>query len=285
MEMATLGFPIWQLIKNHRQSRKVNQNLAEHEVARELGLTETPIESLVSKNSVKSPMQDLEKCLSKNHYNSFLVYLGSQTFGVENAFFLLKVLCFKRQWDSVFQRAGTETERARMALYRAAVNIFVCLVSLDTAIWAINISGTDYKTLEGLFGEAAGLVAKDRAGESKGAYSRICPWDEPATDHSKNRNELMEMADLRPLRSLGDETLEFTINLDDAIAPDDPLVGFKVPEDFSKMCFDVAYRHIMQVVWTGPWQLYQNHIGGVKEVRCKGCNGACQVFCKTCKKS
>ena len=205
-------------------------------------------------------------------------------FGVENAFFLLKVQCFKRQWDLVHQQASTETWCARLALYRAALNIFICLVSLDTAIWAINISSPDYKALEGLFGEAAGLVAKARPGESKGAYSRICPWDEPAVDQCNVRNEPFEMASLPSQRSLSNESPAFTVNMDDPIASDDPLVGFKIPEHFSEMCFDVAYRHIMQDVWAGHWQMYQNHIGGVREVRCKGGGRIRQLFCKACKR-
>ena len=308
MEMVTLGFAIWQLIRNRRQSRNVNRKLAGHEVAGKIGLPSTPVETLLSNQCERPPMQDLsnqcerppmqdlsnqckrlpmqdlEKCISEKD-NSFLVYLGDQTLGVENAFFLLKVQCFRRQWDSVFEQAGPEIGRARMALYRAAVNIFLCLVSLDTSVLAINISSADYNALEDLFGGAVDLVARDRPGRSKGAYSRICPWEEPATDNINDRHEPIEMAKLHRRRAFGEESPEFTINLDDQIAPEDVLIDFKIPEDFSKTCFDVAYRHIMQMVWTGPWQQYQNYIGGVKEVRGKSCDGICQLVSETCRRS
>ena len=145
MEMVTLGFPIWQLVRNRRASDKINQQLAEHLIAHELGLTGDSIPNSSSKKEKRSPMHDLEKCLSKKN-NSFLSYIGDKTFTAENVFFLLKVQCFMRQWDSVLRRTGTETERVRMALYRAAVNIFICLVWLDTAPCAINISSIDYKS-------------------------------------------------------------------------------------------------------------------------------------------
>ena len=92
-------------------------------------------------------------------------------------------------------------------------------------------------------------MAEGHPGKLKGPYSRVCPWDEAATVISNKSNERIEMVELEARRALGDENTDFTINLDDPVAPDEKLDGFKIPEQFSKMCFDAAYSHIMQVDW------------------------------------
>ena len=255
MEMVTLGFPLYQVYYHKKGVRQTNQALAQWEAAKNLGIsTGSSVITDSSKNRL-SPMGELEECLRTKH-DSFLAYSARHELSAENIQFLLKVLNFKKQWDLLFTKAGAETERARMAMYRAAVNIYICMVYNATAIQPINVESAVYKQLNYLFGDAAALVAGPRPSTPDSTLAQICPWDEPLIDQSNDRNERLQMAYLQNRHSFDNGSTEPIINLNEPLDPNDKLIGFKVPAYFADNCFDKAFASVKYMVWAGPWQNY-----------------------------
>lgn len=272
MEMVTLGFPLAQVYLSKRAARRTNQQLVNHQAVKDLGLSRgSSLVSFSSKGGRWSPIAELDECI-RNKHASFLKFATGQLLMGENVQFLLKVLNFKKQWDLVFTQAGSDAMRARYAMYRAAVNIYVCMVCNATAIQQINVESHVYKQLDRLFGEAAALVASARPGTPNSALAQICPWEEPLIDQSNDRNERIEMANFNSRLSFDHESTEPIVNLDEPVDPNDKLVGIEIPIGFNKFCFDEAYASIRNMVWSGPWQTYVGRNKDNKDKQyCAGC--------------
>ena len=202
-----------------------------------------------------SSLSELDKCLHTNYWH-FLIYCCNQAFAGENVKFLLKVIGFKRAWDNVFAQAGQYTDRACMVMFKSALELYLAMVYEPTAIQQINVEAKIYGQLRTMFEEAAKLVASDRPPTPSSTRSVVAPWDEPLIDQSNDRNERIEMANLVTRNSSDAESARRVLELTQPVEPNDRLIGFHIPGDFSKAVFDAAYGSVKQMVWQDTWPKY-----------------------------
>lgn len=265
MEMVTLSFPIYQVYKHKRSVRETAKAIQEWEYnkGRNVSSTDASIITRGSKGRMWS-MQTLDECLNKNKYDSLQMYASCMELNGENIIFLVKTMNFKKQWDSVFARAGDQVERARMVMFRHALSIYVSLVHDGTSNYPINVESFIYTRLNRIFGAATLLVASRRPTTPMSPISAATPWDEPFSPESgpEASTDYFQMSSLQSpsakRRSFGHDSYEHIISLDDAVDPNDPLADFKVPAEFGKDCFDPAEKSIKYMVWTETWQRYND---------------------------
>lgn len=284
MEMVTLIFPIYQVFRHKRAARENSRVIAEWEVNKR-GAVSTD-GSIITKGSRgrMASMATLDDCLQYN-YTGLQIYASTCELNGENIVFLVRVLNFKRQYETAFAKAGADTEKARMTLFRAALSIYVSLVHDGTSSYPINVESFIYAALHCIFGQATILVASKRPATPPSPISAVTPWDEPATNpfdshpsnpfanpapssnpfdsHPSNASntsetglvEYFEMETLPAPRSFDNGSAEHIIPLEDA-NPNDPLADFKVPAEFDEHVFDKAEKSIKYMVWTETWQRY-----------------------------
>lgn len=255
MELATLGFPIFELFYHKRAVYKTTRAIAQWELNKNSSLSTGSSMITGSSKDYQPTVSDLEDCLRNNHYPFFL-FSSTEAYCAESVKFLIKVMNFKNQWDMVFIKAGAEVERAHYALYRAALDIYLSFVYHPTADQQINVESKYYEDLKFIFSAAANLIASDRPPTPNSTSSRsiVAPWDEPLIDQSNDRTERLQMASLGPRDSSDGLSTQLIINFNQSADPNDKLVGFKIPAGFGKNCFDGAYGSIITMIWSGPWQ-------------------------------
>lgn len=297
IEVVTLGFPIYAIFKNKKAAREVNNALADFDQKRlqsfdegtTLGGSEN---SLKTKNSTKGskkggkmfPMETLDACLSGNH-DGLQVYASCMELNGENIIFLTKVIAFSQQCQRAFYdtcKSTTEFRRARTAMFRAGLSIFVSLVHSGTASYPINIESNIYNQLDLIFGPATTLVASAKASRTPSiatpVSSKITPWDDPAADNNTAENNDDDhsnggggyFGNSYPMHSMsrkssGNESSERIVHVwendlgagagVDGSRPD-PLEGVKVPGEFDERVFDAAFKSVRFMVWTETWQRY-----------------------------
>lgn len=279
MEMVTLGFPIYQVFRHKKAARETSKVIAEWEVNKRAATsTDGSFITRGSKGRMAS-MATLDDCLHSN-YSGLQIYASTCEFNGENIVFLARVLNFKKQWATVFLKAGNDIERARMAMFRAALSIYVSLVHDGTSKYPINLESFIYAGLSKVFGPATLLVASNRPTTPVSPISAATPWDEPVSNPFENQPnttsntfdgprsnnsetgmiEYFQMNTLAtpPVRrcSFDNGSTEHIISLDDPINPNDPLADFKVPTEFNVQVFDAAEKSIKYMVWTETWQRY-----------------------------
>jgi len=261
MECVTLIFPIYQ-IRKHINAQKERDQILKHFDQKKFGSEETSVAtpSTGSKSGKMFSMDSLEECLHGNS-DSLQVYASGCEYTGENIIFLLKVLNFTQQYPIAFAKAMGDIPRARLAIFRAALSIYVSLVHTDTAKYPINIESPIYAKLHSIFGAAAKLVAISRPGSPGTPISAVTPWDEPADptplDVARSKSEEYMMQSMPPRSSsMSNESSEHIICLDEPIDPTDPLAGFQVPHEFNAHVFDEAYNSIKFMVWTWTWQRF-----------------------------
>lgn len=264
MEMVTLSFPLYQVFKHKKAARETTTVIQEWEYKnRNASSTDGSILSRGSKGRMWS-MQSLEECLKNNKYDSLQMYASCMELNGENIIFLVKAMNFKKQWDSVFARTGDQVQRARMAMFRNALSIYVSLVHHGTSNYPINVESFIYAQLNRLFGPATLLVASRRPSTPSSPISAATPWDEPtsADPAAETGTEYFQMGSLQSpparRRSFDHESSEHIISLDESGNPNDPLADFKVPPEFDRNCFDAAEKSIKYMVWTETWQRYND---------------------------
>ena len=264
MEMVTLCFPIYQVYKHKKAARETTRVIQEWEYSkRNASSTDGSIISRGSKGRMWS-MQSLDECLKSSKHDSLQMYASCMELNGENIIFLVKVMNFKKQWDSVFARAGEQVQRARIAMFRNALAIYVSLVHDGTSNYPINVESFIYIQLNRLFGPATLLVASRRPSSPSSPISAATPWDEPPCGETgaENSSDYFQMGSLQsprvPRRSFDHESSEHIISLDETVNPNDPLADFKVPAEFNKDCFDAAEKSIKYMVWTETWQRYND---------------------------
>lgn len=257
MELITLGFPIYQLYYHKRAVYKTTKAIAQWEATKDLTLNSGSSTITGSSKNRLGSVSELENCLH-NDYSQFFFYACNKEYAGENIKFLLKVINFKKQWDIMFVKAGEHTDRARMAMYRAALEIYVSMVYTLTSSETINVEHLIYQQLGRLFDEAATLVASDRPPTPNSARSVVAPWDEPLIDQSNDRNERLQMASLASRGSCDAASTQRIVDLNERIDPNDKLIGFSIPAAFGKDCYDSAYGSIRSMVWSGAWQNWVN---------------------------
>ncbi|KAM0804135.1 hypothetical protein BDR22DRAFT_781967, partial [Usnea florida] len=238
MELVTLIFPIVQILNHKKAARETQAILAEFD-AKKLYSDQSATNSLAtrstgSKRGKMFSMESLDECLATN-CDGLQVYASCMELNGENIIFLTKTLDFQEKW-TIDTSKIRDSSRARMAMFRAALSIYVTLVHSETASYPINIESPVYAKLESIFGAPTKLVASRRNSDSPlTPISSVTPWDEPPSE---------------PLAE------EHIIALDENFQ--DSLAGFQIPAEFDEHVFDAAFKSIKYMVWSETWQRYMN---------------------------
>lgn len=304
MEIVTLGFPIYQIFKHKRTLRETHRALEDFD-KKLLGASDgsTTTGSLytggethsslpsrvVSKRGPMHSMHSLDECLSRNH-DDLQAYASCMELNGENIVFLTRVLEFRKTCIQAFQgncKTSTDFQKARTAMFRMALSIFISLIHARTASYPINIESVIYARLDSIFGPATTLVAREKKLGSTSIATRtssdITPWDEPRGEgdecgkgsypmHPVGRNTPPPPHPTFSRKGQDSESQEHIIqvtmafNLDGSIDPGgvggpDPLQGVKVPAEFDETVFDGAFQSVRYMVWTETWQRYMNRKG------------------------
>ncbi|KAL9136198.1 MAG: hypothetical protein Q9175_002587 [Cornicularia normoerica] len=294
IELVTLGFPIYAIYKNRKAAREVHDALADFDQKRPQLLDDATTlggsgNSLTTKGSSKGskkggkmyPMESLDACLSGNH-DGLQVYASCMELNGENIIFLTKVITFTQQCQKAFSdscKSTAEFRRARTAMFRAGLSIFVSLVHSGTASYPVNIESNIYNHLDLIFGPATALVASAKAASRSpgiatpvSASSKVTPWDDPAdssTDIHEDAHAGYFATDSYPMRAMGpkssaNESSEHIVHVrENEVGADgvvggrgDPLEGVKVPGEFDERVFDRSFQSVRFMVWTETWQRY-----------------------------
>ena len=311
IEVVTLGFPIYAFFKSKKAAREVNNALADFDQKRlqsfdegtTLGGSNNSLK--ISKGSTKGskkgkmyPMESLDACLTGNH-DGLQVYASCMELNGENIIFLTKVIAFTQSCQRTFYETcelTSEFRRARTAMFRLGLSIFVSLVHSGTASYPINIESHIYASLLSVFGPATALVASAKHASrspSIASSSKITPWDDPSSsdihDNDTTTNENTNtnngyfshsntsypMRALSSRKSTRNESSEHIVNVaenelidgagaggdgdvdgGDGYVRRDPLDGVKVPAEFDERVFDAAFKSVRFMVWTETWQRY-----------------------------
>ena len=254
IELVTLGFPIYQVYRHKRAAYKTTKTIAQWELNRDNGF---PFALSIISNTRSTSVSELDECLHGD-FSQFLVYCCWSAFTGESTKFLIKVLNFQKRWDIVFLQAGKDVDRARMAMFRAAVEIYLSMIYSPTAIEQINVEHSIYRQLDLLFKAAGTLLASDRPPTSRSNRSMVAPWDEPLIDQSNDRNDrLIQMANLGRCDLSDIKDTQCIVDLDEVVE-DDKLAGFNIPAEFGRHCFDEAYASIKEMVYNNSWQNWVN---------------------------
>ncbi|KAI4148842.1 MAG: hypothetical protein L6R39_002672 [Caloplaca ligustica] len=295
MEIVTLAFPIYQILKHKRASRETNRVLAAFDQKQVDSSTDTgTLRSSLTPGSLKSKrngkmasMETLDECLAGNH-DSLQVYASCMELNGENIIFLTKVLAFKQACLKAFHstcNSSSDFRRARNDMFRQALTIFVTLVHSHTASYPINIESPIYNRLEAIFGPATALVAMcktpSRTSSFSAASSSATPWDDPqgsagsrATSPAATPAQEFPSFPMRALSKSGGskyasgdgngsserivgvgEEEMDGLNNDDQQVRD-PLEGVKVPAEFDEGVFDAAFKSVRYMVWSETWQRF-----------------------------
>ncbi|KAK3708410.1 hypothetical protein LTR37_011506 [Vermiconidia calcicola] len=298
MQICALGFPIYQIINHKRQSHDRIRALEEFDQKQKNPFSDdsttegtvsiTPRSSTSKRSGKMYSMATLDKCLTAGgaELDNFVSYACTVELNGENLSFLIRVQDFVRQcqqtFDSTF-RSSPEFRRAREAMFRIALNIYMSLVHTKTAYpYGINIESAIYRRLEQIFGPATIIAAtqnKSRASSRTNDSTAITPWDDaPAPDYYGKGSETSSVQEIYPMRqlSLGTDksrhrsessecivathphAFDPTGSLEHGTPEHDALQGLQVPSDFDEKVFDDAYKSIRYMVWTGTWQNYSS---------------------------
>ena len=221
MEIVTLGFPIYQILKHKRTARATHRALEDFDKKRiQISDDTTTTSSLysakntrpslpsttTSKRGAMYPMESLDECLATSP-DDLQMYASTMELNGENIIFLTRALSFKETCSQAFQHSchsTVEFRRSRRAMFRIALSIFISLVHARTATYPINIESVIYARLDAIFGAATALVASEKHSRSSsiatGESSSATPWDEPQCEYDEHGNESF------PLHSIGGNT-------------------------------------------------------------------------------
>ncbi|KAL8939399.1 MAG: hypothetical protein Q9216_003385 [Gyalolechia sp. 2 TL-2023] len=294
MEIVTVVFPIYQTVKHKRAARETNRILAVFDQKRLGGSSNNSVtltssmatSSLAAKpNGKMCTMDSLDECLASDD-NGLQLYASCIELNGENIIFLKRAMAFKRLCSHALQSTtGPEFRRARMSMFRQALEIFITLVHAGTATYPINIESPIYSHLDAVFGPATALVAVCMKNSTRtpsiSGSSNVTPWEEqhqqpsssqatsPAdefpsfpmhalpkqfrksTNRGNNNNSSSSSEHIVPvlLTTTNDDTPQNT-NLHD------PLSDIKIPPSFDATVFDAAIKSIRYMVWSETWQRY-----------------------------
>ena len=256
IEMVTLGFPIYQVYHHKRAAYKTTKTIAQWELNRDVGF---PFALSIISNTRSTSVSELDECLHGD-FSQFLVYCCWSALTGESTKFLIRVLNFQKRWDIVFLQAGNEVDRARKAMFRAAVEIYLCMIYGPTAIEQINVEHAIYCRLDRLFKAAGILLASDRPPTPCFNGCPVAPWEEPLIDQSNDRHDrLIQMASLGRCESVDAKETQCIVDLNEVIE-DDKLAGFNIPAEFGRQCFNEAYASIKAMVYNNSWQNWVNTV-------------------------
>ena len=299
IEIVTLGFPIYAIFKNKKAAREVNNALADFDQKRlssyDDGTTLSGSQkSLQTKGSSKAssrkgkmyPMESLDACLHGAH-DGLQIYASCMELNGENIIFLTKVISFTKKAQQAFQHTcelPSEFQKARRAMFRLALSIFVSLIHSATASYPINIESNIYHDLDSIFGPATALVASVERARSPSiatpVSSNVTPWDDvdpsdashddggPAArgGYSGNHSPAYPLRAMsrRSRSSSGNESSEHIVQVRESevwrsgSGANDPLDGVKVRAEFDERVFDAAYKSVRYMVWSETWQRFMH---------------------------
>ena len=270
MELVTLIFPIVQILNHKKAARETQAILAEFD-AKKLYSDQSATDSLAtrstgSKRGKMFSMESLDECLATN-CDGLQVYASCMELNGENIIFLTKTLDFQEKWTMDLSKIR-DSSRARMAMFRAALSIYVTLVHSETASYPINIESPVYARLESIFGAPTKLVASKRNSDLPlTPISSVTPWDEPPSEPLTEFPMFESPRETYPMRSMtlstpparrsiDNDSREHIISLDENLQ--DSLAGFQIPAEFSEHVFDAAFKSIKYMVWSETWQRYMH---------------------------
>ena len=79
-------------------------------------------------------------------------------------------------------------------------------------------------------------------------------------DQSNDRHDrLIQMASLGRCESVDAKETQCIVDLNEVIE-DDKLVGFNIPAEFGRQCFNEAYASIKAMVYNNSWQNWVNTV-------------------------
>ncbi|KAL2040423.1 hypothetical protein N7G274_006866 [Stereocaulon virgatum] len=304
MEIVTLGFPIHKIHKHARAVRETELSLARFDEERLESYTDSTMTDSIltrfsdSKHDRMYSSESLDECLVINPDN-LQVYASCKELNGENIIFLTRVITFYNTCTHTFRstcKSSNDFRRARMAMFRIGLSIFVTLVHPRTASYPINISSAIFKRLESIFGPATAIIAREKKHSPSPSIastisSNATPWDEqdnpaiatPAGDPGLSY-PMQAMRKDFPLQSLGraglirigsgNNSRECIVGagqgdvvdvrasndpwkITDTRTADDPWHKVKVPVDFDENVFDEAFKSVRYMVWTETWQRYR----------------------------
>ena len=259
IELVTLGFPIYQVYHHKRAAYKTTKAIAQWELNKDNGFPFAISITSGTSNARSTSVSELDECLHGD-FSQFLVYCCWAALTGESTKFLIKVLNFQKRWDIIFLQAGDDVDRARMAMFRAAVEIYLSTVYGPTAIEQINVEHSIYRQLDRLFKAAGTLLASDRPPTSRSNGSIVAPWDEPLIDQSNDRNDrFIQMASLGRCDCYDAKDTQCIVDLDEVVE-NDKLIGFNIPAEFGRHCFNDAYASVKEMVYNNSWQNWVNTV-------------------------
>ncbi|KAL9599534.1 MAG: hypothetical protein Q9219_003778 [cf. Caloplaca sp. 3 TL-2023] len=264
MQLSTIGFPIWQIMRSARESSGTSTRIHRRRFytsidSPELGRSLASVSARSERSGKMYPMESLNRCLRGNH-NSLQVYASCVEFNGENVMFLTKVISFKEVYSRSLRAMGQVSrglDGIRMGMFRQALEIFVTLVHSGTASYPINIESSIYNRLVAIFGPATELVAACNTDSSTTSFSNastsVTPWDEP----NYSQDTLPSISNAEGSQSYPMRTLRNDYN-------PDSLQHVEIPTLFDENVFDAAFESIQYMVWSQVWQRY---MGRKEEVR------------------
>ena len=296
MEIVTVAFPVYQILKHKRAVRETARALDEFDQKKLNSSNDSSTlnnsshsGSVMSKRSGRMySMESLDECLAGNH-DGLQMYASCMELNGENILFLSKVLAFRQACQQAFHqscKSSSEFRKARCAMFRSALGVFITLVHSRTASYPINIESTIYNQMDAIFGPATALVASVETFGRSTSFSTssdldVTPWDEaphendadlgaPAPHSGKEDTSgfSFPMKSLSPHDSNGTRGSSTEHMVDSQALADreggkvgadrrsNPFEGVKVPADFDEKVFDAAFTSVRYMVWSETWQRY-----------------------------
>ncbi|KAL8949094.1 MAG: hypothetical protein Q9222_004765 [Ikaeria aurantiellina] len=250
MEIVTLAFPIYQIIKHKRAARNTNRILAAFDQKKldESNSLDSITRSSLAASSVKSKpsgkmysMEALDACLAGNH-DSLQIYASCMELNGENIIFLTKIIAFRQLCQQAFHSTCSSSasfRRARNEMFRHALSIFVTLIHAQTASYPINIESPIYNRLDAIFGPATALVASCKTPSRTSSFSaasssKVTPWDDPQDSdltpaHSPVQSPTQEFPSF-PMRPLSKARLSHKYGGADGNGSSEHIVGISESE-------------------------------------------------------
>ena len=230
MEIVTVVFPIYQILKHKRAAREIRNALAKFDQKRlesshdsvTLG-SSAATGSLSSKKKKMYPVKALDECLTGNP-EQLQIFASCREFTGENIIFLTQVLFFRHLCQKLSTSVGLSVRRARLVMFQKALAIFLTLVHSSTANYPINIESSIYNRLQLLFSPATAVIAMCKTSRRTSSLSltntsSATPWEDhehqeltpPGTipssgsansnNHHKSNSRTQDLVSI-PLRSL-----------------------------------------------------------------------------------
>ncbi|KAL8857572.1 MAG: hypothetical protein Q9178_005900 [Gyalolechia marmorata] len=189
MEIVTVVFPIYQILKHKRAAREIRNALASFDQKRlESSHDSITLGSSARTGSVSSSKKKtysakaLDECLTGNP-EQLQIYASCRELNGENIIFLTQVIFFRHLCQKLSASVGVSVRRARLIMFQKALAIYLTLVHSSTAHYSINIESPIYNRLRLLFSPATAVIATYKASRRTSSLSltntsSATPWED-----------------------------------------------------------------------------------------------------------